>query len=315
MPLLQCYNKGCMQKFDPEENHKDACLYHPGPHYFHDAYKIWECCNRKSTDFNTWLSYKGCTKGSHNPEKPADILKVSAVKEIRPENPEDVIVWNGLNKPAERNGVEARKMIGLKMETTDAARKSIDAFKQTTSADPTDGVLVSGAKCKNSGCNDTYNGPESNSIPCMHHPGTAVFHEGMKYWSCCERKTSDFSNFLDQSGCTKGQHNWCKNERVDKIREDFFQDTRSGQIHVNIYCKGALPDQCKFESNGLYLQATVVHGFGNKETVLNYDLWGEIEADKSKVVIGERKVEMVLSKKEPIGWPRLTYNAEGDKKE
>uniref|UniRef100_A0A914DXI7 CHORD domain-containing protein n=1 Tax=Acrobeloides nanus TaxID=290746 RepID=A0A914DXI7_9BILA len=148
------YNKGCMQKFNPEENHKDACLYHPGPHYFHDAYKIWECCNRKSTDFNTWLSYKGCTTGTHDAEKPADNLKVSAVKEIRLEKPENIIVWNGLNKPAERNAVEARKMVGLQMETTEAARKSIDAFKQTTSAD---GVLMAGAKCKNSGCNDAQN--------------------------------------------------------------------------------------------------------------------------------------------------------------
>lgn len=56
----------------------------------------------------------------------------------------------------------------------------------------------------------TYNGPESRLEPCAHHPGTAVFHEGMKYWSCCQRKTSNFSAFLEQEGCAKGDHNWSK---------------------------------------------------------------------------------------------------------
>ncbi|KAK6057340.1 chord [Cooperia oncophora] len=83
--LIQCYNKGCGQKFDPQANNTDSCLYHPGPPYFHDAYKIWNCCNKKSTDFGTWLNFPGCTRGKHNGEKPADIVKVAAVKEIRPE--------------------------------------------------------------------------------------------------------------------------------------------------------------------------------------------------------------------------------------
>ena len=27
---------------------------------------------------------------------------------------------------------------------------------------------------------------------CLYHPGIPVFHEGMKYWSCCQRKTTEF---------------------------------------------------------------------------------------------------------------------------
>lgn len=115
----------------------DSCLYHPGPPYFHDAYKIWNCCNKKSTDFGTWLNFPGCTRGKHNGEKPADIVKVAAVKEIRPEKvimeslkngarvgffsnqleccfqEEDVIVWKGLNKPAERKAEQERKEVPL----------------------------------------------------------------------------------------------------------------------------------------------------------------------------------------------------------
>ena len=38
----------------------------------------------------------------------------------------------------------------------------------------------------------------------------------MKYWSCCQRKTSEFDNFLNQAGCTEGSHLWFKSE-VNKL--------------------------------------------------------------------------------------------------
>ena len=31
---------------------------------------------------------------------------------------------------------------------------------------------------------------------------------GMKYWSCCNKKTTDFNQFLAQKGCTEGAHQW-----------------------------------------------------------------------------------------------------------
>jgi hypothetical protein len=32
----------------------------------------------------------------------------------------------------------------------------------------------------------------------------------MKYWSCCNKKTSDFNAFLEQVGCSQGNHCWIK---------------------------------------------------------------------------------------------------------
>jgi len=75
-PSLQCYNRGCGQKFDDEDNEGENCLYHPGAPFFHDAYKGWTCCQRKSTDFTEFLNFPGCTKGKHSnvkPEEPASI--------------------------------------------------------------------------------------------------------------------------------------------------------------------------------------------------------------------------------------------------
>ena len=29
-----------------------------------------------------------------------------------------------------------------------------------------------------------------------------------KFWTCCQRRTSDFNEFLKQEGCTTGDHVW-----------------------------------------------------------------------------------------------------------
>ncbi|KJH40338.1 chord [Dictyocaulus viviparus] len=246
--FIQCYNKGCGKKFNPLENNTDSCLYHPGPPYFHDAYKIWNCCNKKSTDFGTWLNYPGCTRGKHNGQKPADIVKVAAVKEIRPEKEEDVIVWKGLNKPAERKTETDRKEVPLFVEVTPGAKSALQRFREQAKSESENALRI-GAPCRNNSCDKTYSGPESDCIPCIHHPGQAVFHEGMKYWSCCEKKTSNFNAFLAQTGCQKGSHQWSM---------------------------GAVPDDIRVTSDGQMLRAHIIHGFGQKETDLIYDLWGEV---------------------------------------
>lgn len=71
-------------------------------------------------------------------------------------------------------------------------------------------VITVGTSCKNGGCNVSYQGPESNTEVCVHHPGYPVFHEGMKFWSCCQKRTSDFNAFLNQVGCERGTHVWFK---------------------------------------------------------------------------------------------------------
>jgi len=31
---------------------------------------------------------------------------------------------------------------------------------------------------------------------CQHHPGVPVFHDALKGWSCCKKRTTDFTEFL-----------------------------------------------------------------------------------------------------------------------
>jgi len=75
-------------------------------------------------------------------------------------------------------------------------------------------ILV-GTSCKNGGCKQSY-GTENAETSCTHHPGYPVFHEGLKFWSCCQRRTTDFDSFLEQEGCVVGKHVWVK-DKVQKI--------------------------------------------------------------------------------------------------
>lgn len=63
---------------------------------FHDALKGWSCCNKKSTDFSTFLSYQGCARGAHSnvkppePEKPPkDESKVEEVIVVQAPKPRE----------------------------------------------------------------------------------------------------------------------------------------------------------------------------------------------------------------------------------
>lgn len=80
----------------------------------------------------------------------------------------------------------------------------------TSSNEVTDNGIKINTPCKNSGCNATYQGPDSDLESCVHHPGYPVFHEGLKFWSCCTKRTSDFNAFLNQAGCETTKHVWSK---------------------------------------------------------------------------------------------------------
>lgn len=53
----------------------DSCHHHPGVPFFHDAYKGWSCCNKKSVDFTEFLNIKGCQLTKHSNVKPVEPVK------------------------------------------------------------------------------------------------------------------------------------------------------------------------------------------------------------------------------------------------
>ncbi|KAJ3010979.1 hypothetical protein HKX48_007086 [Thoreauomyces humboldtii] len=60
--------------------------------------------------------------------------------------------------------------------------------------------------CTNKGCGKSFDEAINSDSACEHHPGAPVFHEGLKSWSCCTKKVTDFDDFLKIPGCAVGRH-------------------------------------------------------------------------------------------------------------
>ncbi|SGZ11588.1 BQ5605_C104g13167 [Microbotryum silenes-dioicae] len=63
--------------------------------------------------------------------------------------------------------------------------------------------------CTRKGCGKTFDESNNTQADCQFHPGAAVFHEGMKSWSCCattNKPVTAFDEFLALPGCATGTH-------------------------------------------------------------------------------------------------------------
>lgn len=164
-----CYNRGCGQSFDPQSNPKDGCVHHPGVPVFHDAYKGWSCCSKKTTDFTEFLNIKGCTTASHSnvkppePEKPKEEVIVEPPKEEvrapvyvpKPRPPADTPL---IDVPLTINNNLAKTLESLAIKCD--AVESIDT-----------GVVTVGTMCNNKGCKTAFEGPQSDEDTCLYHEG------------------------------------------------------------------------------------------------------------------------------------------------
>eukprot|EP00755_Sulcionema_specki_P025329 Sspe_Gene.83060::Locus_54486_Transcript_1_1_Confidence_1.000_Length_704::g.83060::m.83060/K16729/CHORDC1, CHP1; cysteine and histidine-rich domain-containing protein 1 len=129
--------------------------------------------------------------------------------------------------------------------------------------------IAPGTKCVRHGCPTVYKDESSYDTVCVHHPGTAVFHETYKYWSCCDKnRTYDFDDFRKIVGCRKGPETCCFTEEEAGIvrvpcRHDFFQVGPA--VTVNIYAKKVDPEQSTFMVSKDELRVNVHFDPGKKE--------------------------------------------------
>lgn len=221
---------------------EDSCRHHPGTPFFHDAYKGWSCCNKKSVDFTEFLNIKGCQLSKHSNVKPVEPEKPAPkVIEEEPEPPK-------IREPMKPSSLERpsfdMELVTLKPIVAPALKQSIDNLvvnetkKQPTNSPKYESFfaingmiqwklsndividkclfvifseITVGTTCKNGGCGQTYESPASDNTECVYHPGVPIFHEGLKFWSCCTKRTTDFTAFMNQKGCAYGQHKWIAN--------------------------------------------------------------------------------------------------------
>lgn len=298
---LQCYNKGCCQKYDEHTNNEESCRHHPGEPFFHDAYKGWSCCNKKCTDFTEFLNIKGCKLAKHcnvkppEPEKP--VVDTTEVVEVKP------LITTRLERPNFNT-----EMVLLK-PTVAASLLScanVDKVASTPKSDNSKIVHV-GTTCKNPGCGMVYDGEDSHTTECVYHPGVPIFHEGLKFWSCCQKRTTDFTAFMNQVGCENGQHVWIKEEKVSNqvdCRWDHHQT--ASHVVLSIYAKNYCPKQSTFELNPIRLKVNVVFPQQDNATFcLDLELKGVIIVETSSVQMFGTKIEIKMRKAEAGTWSRI----------
>ncbi|XP_018404405.1 PREDICTED: cysteine and histidine-rich domain-containing protein-like [Cyphomyrmex costatus] len=307
--LLHCYHRGCGKKFDPNDNKDDNCLHHPGNPVFHDAYKGWSCCNKKCIDFTEFLNIKGCTKSKHSnvkplePEKlPVDKCKVDEV--IR-------VVTGAVSNGAflERPPFNSSQLI-LSPIISPALLEQIKGLTALEVDKSTDSIIQIGQTCKNNSCKGTYTGIVSDEEVCNYHPGVPIFHEGLKYWSCCKKKTTEFSLFLDQPGCMQGKHIWFSKSMGKKAqcRMDWHQT--GAYVVVSIFAKKYLPSQSVIKLNPIHLTVDLFFIEENSRYYLDIELKGIVNVEQSSVHMLPTKVEIKLKKTEPGSWPKLDVSTE-----
>uniref|UniRef100_A0A2I3HDY1 Cysteine and histidine-rich domain-containing protein 1 n=1 Tax=Nomascus leucogenys TaxID=61853 RepID=A0A2I3HDY1_NOMLE len=240
---------------------------------------------RRTTDFSDFLSTVGCTKGRHNSEKPPEPVKpeiktTEKNSELKPKFQEHIIQAPKPVEAIKRPSPDA-PMTNLELKVSASPKQAPDKLKPSSGnedkkEEKTDEITI-GTSCKNGECSKTYWGLESLEEVCVYHSGVPIFHEGMKYWSCCRRKTSDFNAFLAQEGCSTGKHIWAKKdagENVVPCRHDWHQT--EGEVTISVYAKNSLPELSRVEVNSTLLNVHI--GFeGEKKFDQNVKLWGMID--------------------------------------
>jgi cysteine/histidine-rich domain-containing protein 1 len=315
--LQYCYNRGCGKEFDINNNQPDSCQHHPGEPVFHDALKGWSCCDKKSTDFTQFLNTPGCTKSAHSNVKPAEPEKKSKVIVDELQLAKDLARELESKKPPEpaiRPTTNDAPLVDLKRTVAPSLIQALnklsqDAAKRSASSsqdDPLAKTIAVGTNCYNATCNKTYLDESSNEEKCTFHSGVAIFHEGMKYWSCCQRKTSDFDSFLNQSGCTEARHLWFKREeKVDTCRHDFHQT--GGFVVLTFYAKNPVPERTSVKANQISLNVEASFEGGTKSFTRELNLHGVIKVEESVVNFFGTKIEIKLKKADACHWTKLEF--------
>lgn len=199
--MLTCTNLGCRQNYNEIENNETACFYHDGNPLFHDIKKGWTCCNQYVYDWDEFTKLKGCKIGRHSDEKKEIKIQPSpnAPKNSVSENDNGIINSNDNNKVVVKDINEYEKEQQRIRE-----EKEKNEIKNNEPLKNGEGKLF----CSNSGCTSkVFNENENHDSACSYHKGIPVFHDLVKFWSCCKHhETWDWDEFMKIPTCQTGSH-------------------------------------------------------------------------------------------------------------
>ncbi|KAJ3168886.1 hypothetical protein HDU88_001213 [Geranomyces variabilis] len=313
--MAVCKNKGCGKPFEEAENYPTSCEHHPGAPVFHEGLKSWSCCTKKVTDFDDFLKIPGCAVGKHSTVAPAAAPAATnpstnggAAATPVTVNADGVETYGSAAKPASLS----TPAVTPKVEAATPA-----APKEEDLSDAPDAEVVIGSTCQRNACGQKFEGPSSKDADCVFHPGTAVFHEGSKGWSCCARKVLEFDEFLKIKGCTTRKHRFTEPAGTSasgpdtsaastvKCRHDWYQTQTT--VTVSIFAKKVdkAATTVVFASDALKIDVKFLDG-----NVFRFHtaLAQPIDPAASKFEILSTKIELVLKKANGISWASIEPN-------
>eukprot|EP00158_Paraphelidium_tribonemae_P003390 Partr_v1_DN26091_c1_g1_i1_m390 putative CHORD len=301
-PLKTCTNKGCGKTYVESENVDLTCSYHPMPPVFHEGLKGWGCCPKRVVGFDEFLEIPGCNRGKHSdlvegnkPSHSPSIPKKAASSVVAPE----VEVY-GQEQP-------------IFVAKDRSASKVAEPLKPAVDdEDPTDAEIPSESQCKRSGCSYKFVSTEVSrgdgvEATCVFHPGSAVFHEGSKGWSCCTRKVLEFDEFLKIKGCKSGTHLFVGSvkEEFVECRHDWYQSPST--VTISLYAKNVDPSSVTVQFKDQQLLVDIILPSKQKSR-LHTDLFQPIDTSSSSYKVMGTKIEVVLKKSNGISWPSIEPN-------
>ncbi|ROT37390.1 integrin beta-1-binding protein [Sodiomyces alkalinus F11] len=302
----KCVHQGCGKLFtDPDE----VCLYHPGPPVFHEGQKGWKCCKPRYLTFEEFMAIPPCTEGKHSTtDHPPKIEQ----------------------KEPQADSALVEKLAAASVQPT---RKPISPAQAAPSPPPPPPESESddqalqipvGATCRRKACGAKYSGGSREGEKCVHHPGTPIFHEGSKGYSCCKRRVLEFDQFMKIEGCkTKDRHLFVGSgkkkggpgaegntveggeELLGTVRTDFYQTAST--VITSFFLKKIIKDKAKvdFHPRTLSLDLLTSDTPTPKRYRAEVPLFAEIDPDKSTFKVLGTKLEVTLAKADGASWPVL----------
>merc|ERR1712215_667055 len=126
-----------------------------------------------------------------------------------------------------------------------------------------------------------------------------------KYWSCCQRKTTEFQHFLDQEGCEIGCCKWVADKKGADVKCRYDWHQTATHITVAIYAKKYDPAKSFVELNPVRLVAHLFFPVENGNFDLDVELKGVVEVESTTSSMLGTKVEIKMKKAEPGSWAKL----------
>lgn len=224
------------------------------------------------------------------------------------ENDEKPVERKPISEPMKRPDFNT-PCVTIEPEVNPSFKKQMDEITAKSPSKNRDKSVISfGTSCKHGGCNRSYEGPQSNEEICTFHPGIPVFHEGYKYWSCCQKKTTDFSTFLSQPGCDTGNHLWIKEGEETQIncRWDWHQTPST--VCIAVYAKTYDYKQSFVKINPIRAIIKLIFPTqGNGEFNIDLELRGIVDVSKTTATMYSTKIEIVMPKVEAGHWRDLSF--------